>query len=90
MISMEQAAGQAWSRMVRLQEEESTVLLAAAVAAMCSGTDVRGPELAQHLDRTAEDGVARIAVGQNPYSIITGALARLFWMGYAFGEVAER
>lgn len=89
---MDDAAELAWQRMLRGgNEEEQVVQVQDVVGGMCVGTDVRGPQLADELIRVTRGAMVRLADDAEPIEgTIMGALARIFWMGYAHGEAAER
>lgn len=91
MIALEQAKEQAWTRFSRGMEEDDVVQIVDAAPGMCVGTDVRGPELAQHLLVTMEALWARmLADPDSAYPLIMGSLGLIFWVGFEFGKAEEQ
>jgi hypothetical protein len=60
------------------------------VGLACPGTDVHGPDLEREFKRCWAEFLGYIARGDDPAGVLTGMLFRTFWLGYAFGEAAER
>lgn len=87
---MEDAKAAAWVRFSRGHEAEEVTKIQDAAGGMCVGTDVRGPEFAEHLLQTMNGLIDRIERGEDAYSVTLGALARLFWVGFEFGKAEER
>ena len=87
MITMDEAKARCDARIRPLALEyrpaSDSVLL-------CAGTDVPGPALNEEIKKT----MAEFAIGGGSevevIARLYGLLARTFWLGYAFGEEAER
>jgi len=104
MITMQQARERLSVRLDRLEpstRESDRTAPIEAMAMLCIGSDVHGPELEQEIKESTGDLVARLETGAcdctpeppelncSSLSVIAGALTRSFWLGYAYGEAAE-
>jgi hypothetical protein len=59
------------------------------VALVCPGTDVRGPELEDELNRCRAELVMGLARGDDLGELVNGLLFRTFWLGFECGRAAE-
>lgn len=55
----------------------------------CAGSNVTGPELAEHLRQQTLQLVARVVNGEPLGGLVAGALLQSFWLGYECGRAAE-
>lgn len=59
------------------------------IGLVCSGTDVRGPELAQEIQAACTEALAYIDKGDDVLSTLNGMLVRTFWLGFEYGKAEE-
>ena len=99
MITMEQAEHSVNRRLAGLVPDGEPERLGSVTEAAltCSGTNILGPELVERLLADTLETIARTAatapcmspVTADMQGAVAGALKRIFWLGYAFGEAGD-
>lgn len=103
MMDMHEARERVNARVDRLEhverESDNTAELAA-VALLCIGTDVSGPELEDELRQTCREALNRMEHAPcecreppdfncaSP-TVLAGMLNRIFWLGWELGRASE-